>query len=151
MRLVFDGWLLPLAGAYWQTHIDGFFDYRNNLQSFGLIIISLLANQFWKPGLGRGLLGLGVTVGLTYLIVRYGLMELTNFTISRIGYLYEDLAFSVLASPKAYIILLTTAFVADPVEHDTQLQIGRDRFRKLGQTHAIAHPGHRLIGDDQDP
>lgn len=112
VRLVFDGWLLPLAGAYWQTHIDGFFDYRNNLQSFGLIIISLLANQFWKPGLGRGLLGLGVTVGLTYLIVRYGLMELTNFTISRIGYLYEDLAFSVLASPKAYIILLTTAFVA---------------------------------------
>ncbi|MCB1807573.1 MAG: hypothetical protein KDJ99_21205, partial [Candidatus Competibacteraceae bacterium] len=70
------------------------------------------ANQFWKPGLARGLLGLGVTVGLTYLIVRYGLMELTNFTISRIGYLYEDLASSVLASPKAYIILLTTAFVA---------------------------------------
>jgi hypothetical protein len=49
---------------------------------------------------------------VTYLIVRYGLMELTNFRISNLSYLYEDLATSILASPKAYIILITTAFLA---------------------------------------
>jgi gamma-polyglutamate biosynthesis protein CapC len=49
---------------------------------------------------------------LTYLIVRYGLMELTNFSLSNIGYLYEDMASSILATPKAYIIVVSTAFLA---------------------------------------
>jgi len=39
-------------------------------------------------------------------------MEYTNFTISNLSYVYEDIAASMLASPKAYIILITTSFVA---------------------------------------
>ncbi|MDX1606438.1 MAG: poly-gamma-glutamate biosynthesis protein PgsC/CapC, partial [Candidatus Competibacterales bacterium] len=112
VRLVFDGWLLPLVGAYWAEHFDSSFDYRNNLHSFGLVIIALMANQFWKPGLLRGLVPLVVTVGITYLIVRYGLLAFTNFNVGQLGFLYEDLAASILASPKAYIVLLTTAFIA---------------------------------------
>lgn len=112
VRLVFDGWLLPELGewatAYW--HIA--FDYRKNLHSFGLIIVSLIANQFWKTGFVKGLIPLMVTLTLTLLIVRYGLMELTNFSLSNIGYLYEDMATSILATPKAYIILVSTAFLA---------------------------------------
>ncbi len=112
VRLVFDSTLLPMAGAYLETAWQIHFDYRNNLYSFGLVIIALIANQMWKTGFLRGLPPLVVTVGVTYFIVRYILMEYTNFTLSNLGYTYEDLATSVLATPKAYIILLTAAFIA---------------------------------------
>ncbi len=112
VRIFFDGWALPLLGGWMNDWLDISFDYRNNLQSFGLIIIALLANQYWKTGLRGAVVPVAVTVGLTLLITRYVLMEFTNFRISDIGYLYEDVAASILASPKAYIILITTAFIA---------------------------------------
>ncbi len=112
VRLVFDGWLLPELGAWATAYWHIAFDYRNNLHSFGLIIVSLIANQFWKTGFVKGLIPFVVTLALSLLIVRYGLMELTNFSLSNIGYLYEDMATSILATPKAYIILVSTAFLA---------------------------------------
>ncbi len=112
VRLLFDGWLLPFVGERLNTEFGIQIDYRNHLHSFGLIIIALIANQFWKTGVMRGLIPLLVTIGVTYIIIRYGLMELTNFTISKLNSMYEDLAASILASPKAYIILLVTAFLA---------------------------------------
>jgi len=112
VRLVFDGWLLPTLGEWINQSLQVNFDYRNHLHSFGLIIVALIANQFWKTGLVRGLIPLSVNIIVTALIVRYGLMELTNFSLSNIGYLYEEMATSILATPKAYIILTTTAFLA---------------------------------------
>ena len=112
VRLVFDTWLLPEVGAYANTHYGVAFDYRNNLHSFGLVIGALIANQLWKPGLLRGLGPLSVTIGVTYLIVRFGLMEWTNFNIGSLGYMYDDVATSMLASPKSYVILLFTAMWA---------------------------------------
>lgn len=112
VRLVSDGWLLPKVGILWNDYFQQNFDYRSELHSFGLVIVSLIANQFWKTGLRAGLIPLAATVGLTFLIVRYGLMELTNFSMGNLGYMYNDLAASLLATPKAYIILLTTALLA---------------------------------------
>ena len=112
VRLTFDGWLLPQAAEWLSRRYDWQFDWHSNLQSFGLVVISLMANQFWKPGLARGLIAAAVTIGLTWLIVRYGLMEFTNFRLSGVTYVYEGLASSILASPKAYIILVLTAFIA---------------------------------------
>jgi hypothetical protein len=112
VRLLFDGWVLPILGEWVNQHWHIAFDYRNQLHSFGLIIIALIANQFWKTGFLKGLIPLSVTLFLTFVIVRYGLMELTNFDLSSISYLYEDLASSLLATPKAYIILISTAFLA---------------------------------------
>lgn len=112
VRILFDVFLLPYIGEMVNERFYLNFDYRNNLHSFGLIIVALIANQFWKPGLIRGLPPLAVTVGITYLIVRFVLMEFTNFTISNLAYVYEDIAASMLASPKAYIILITTSLMA---------------------------------------
>ncbi len=112
VRLAFDGWLLPQAANWLSLNYDWQVDWHSNLQSFGLVVISLMANQFWKPGLARGLFAAIVTIGLTWLIVRYGLMEFTNFRLSGVTYVYEGLASSILASPKAYIILVLTAFIA---------------------------------------
>ena len=55
---------------------------------------------------------LGFTVGLTCLVVRFGLIAWTNFNLGSLRYLYEDISTSLLASPKAYVIILTTAFLA---------------------------------------
>jgi hypothetical protein len=112
VRLLFDVHLLPMVGAAVTDYFNLSFDYLNQLHSFGLIIVALIANQFWKTGLVRGLLPVATTVLLTFVIIRYGLMEYTNFNISNIGYMYEDLAASILSAPKAYIILVTTAYIA---------------------------------------
>jgi len=53
VRILFDGLLLPEAGAMLER-AGYLFDYRNNLHSFGLVIVSLVANQFWKTGVVRG-------------------------------------------------------------------------------------------------
>ena len=112
VRLAADGYALPVLADWAETRYGWRIDYANYLQSFGLIISSLIANQFWKTGLWRGLPQLLTSVGLTWVIVRYGLVEWTNFSISNLGYMYEDLAASMLASPKAYIILLSVALLA---------------------------------------
>lgn len=112
VRVLFDAFWLPALGAWINQSFGLQFDYANNLHSFGLIIVALIANNYWKPGIARGTLWLLVTLGATFVLVRYGLMELTNFSVSNLNYLYEDIASSILASPKAYIILLTTAFIA---------------------------------------
>src|SRR5262245_1462777 len=67
VRLVADVWLLPLAGAWVNERFGTEFDYHNNLHSYGLIVVALLANQFWKPGLVRGLITVSVPLLLTCL------------------------------------------------------------------------------------
>jgi gamma-polyglutamate biosynthesis protein CapC len=112
VRIIMEALVLPSLGEYVNSTYLLNFDYRNNLHSFGLIIVALLANQFWKPGLIRGSLPVAATILTTYILVRYVLMEFTNFGIGNLDYIYEDVARSLLASPKAYIILLATAFIA---------------------------------------
>ena len=111
-RVVGDTWLLPAIGRYLTSHHGIDFDYRNNLHSFGLIVICLAANQLWKTGIVRGAVPFVFNILITYLIVRYVLMVLTNFSISNISFLYEDIATSIYASPKAYIVLITTSILA---------------------------------------
>lgn len=112
VRIGFDMLLLPQLGEAFNRIFEQNFDYRYNLHSFGLIIVALIANQFWKSGLRRGVFPFATILLVTFVLVRFGLMEWTNFSISNLSYLYEDVAFSILASPKSYIILVTAAFIA---------------------------------------
>ncbi len=112
VRLLFDGWLLPLAAFHLNESVGLNVNWQDNLHSFGLIVVALMANQLWKPGYLRGMTQLLVMIAITFVIVRFGLMELTNFRIGAVVYLYEGFASSILASPKAYIILIVTCFVA---------------------------------------
>ncbi len=112
VRLAGDGWLLPALGSWLEQRYAFAFDYRNDLHSFGLIVVSLIANNFWKTGLLRGAGPMAVQVGLTWLLVSFLLVPLTNFNAESTAILYEDIAAAMLASPKAYIILIVTAFVA---------------------------------------
>jgi hypothetical protein len=112
VRILFDGLILPWFGEFLTSNLGLQFDYRNNLHSFGLLVVALLANQFWKPGLKRGFAQFAVVLGITFLIVRYVLMEFTNFNVEKIALMYEGIAISLLASPKAYIIIITSSFIA---------------------------------------
>ncbi|MGQ4277230.1 poly-gamma-glutamate biosynthesis protein PgsC/CapC [Pseudidiomarina sp. E22-M8] len=111
VRVVFDAYLLVALDEYLlQRGVE--YEFRSSLHSFGLIIIALSANQFWNSGIKRGLSTLLVHLAITYAIISYILIPLTNFNISTLGYMYEDVASNILASPKAYIILITAAFLS---------------------------------------
>jgi len=112
VRIVNDGFLLPALGTWLLQNYDYAFDYRSNLHSFGLIIVALIANNFWKTGVRRGIWPMAAQVGLTWLLVRYVLMEFTNFNMASLSFMYEDNATAFLAAPKSYIVLLVTAFIA---------------------------------------
>jgi gamma-polyglutamate biosynthesis protein CapC len=112
IRVTLDGWCLPALGTYLQQQWNLTFDYKGMFHSFGLIIVALIANQFWKTGFRKGLVPFGTTLGVTFIIVRFGLMTLTNFNLGHMTYLYSNTAASLMASPKSYIILLVTGLVA---------------------------------------
>lgn len=80
--------------------------------SIGLVLVPLLANMFWKLNVRSGLVQIGVSVGLVYLALVLVLLPYTNLSFARLELSYEDVALDFLASPKAYIILLTGAFIA---------------------------------------
>lgn len=112
VRVSMDGWCLPTLAAWLQQQWNLTLDYKGAFHSFGLIIIALIANQFWKTGFWRGLVPFATTLGITFLIVRFVLMTLTNFNVGHMAYMYSNSAASLLASPKSYIILIVTGFVA---------------------------------------
>jgi len=112
VRVVADGWLLPAAGNYLAAYYGLTADCRNDLHSYGLLIVALIANYFWTPGLRRGWLPFMAVVAATYGIVNYGLAGFTNLNLESLHFMYEDIASSLLASPKAYIILVTAGYLA---------------------------------------
>jgi len=117
-KVIFDIFLLPTIGNFFETKFDILFDHQTNLHSFGLVIIALIANQFWKRGIKGEILPFLVVLGTTYLLLRYGLMEWTNFRITGVSYLYNDPFLTFLASPRAYIILLVTTLIVTHMNID---------------------------------
>jgi hypothetical protein len=112
VRVLFSFFLLPVIFSFIYSTYDILFSYEDNFQSFGIIIIALIANQFWTVGFKKGLVPFSVTLMTTYVLVRYGLMEWTNLRISEIGYLYDAALYNFFGSYKAYVILLVTALIA---------------------------------------
>ena len=112
VRAFMDAYFLPWVGQMMVEDYGINFDYRNNLHSFGLILVALIANYFWKPGLMRGLPPLVTCIAITYVIIQGILVNYTNFNVGNFHLLYEDVTESMMASPKAYIIVLTTAYIA---------------------------------------
>jgi gamma-polyglutamate biosynthesis protein CapC len=105
-------WMLPLLlryvdqtfGTTWYTDLDFY--------SIGLVLIPLTANMFWKLGLGRGSLQVAVPTLITYSLLRFVLLPYTNLSFANLALTYENVALDFLGSPKAYMILLTGAFLA---------------------------------------
>lgn len=78
----------------------------------GIVLVPLLANVFWKPGMVRGGLQVLLSTTTAWAFMRFVLMKLTNFQFGGFELIFEHVAVDFLQTPKAYIILITTAFVA---------------------------------------
>ena len=111
VRVVMDTLFWPFIAnimAGW----DITFDYSSQLYSLGLVIIALTANVMWNGGFKYGMKVTIVQLAITFVLVRFVLMPLTNFSIANLAIMYEAVAASIIAAPKAYIILVITAFIA---------------------------------------
>jgi gamma-polyglutamate biosynthesis protein CapC len=112
VRLISDRWILPHLADFLQSHYNYRFDFYANLNSYGIVIVALIANQFWREGFLKSIVPLAFTIFATYLIVRYGLMEIGAFRISQIETLYSNIGEIFDNSAKSYIILITTTLIA---------------------------------------
>jgi hypothetical protein len=80
--------------------------------SIGLVVVPLTANACWKTGLWRGALQTGLPTVVVYVLLRYVLLPHTNLSLAGFNLATENISTSFLASPKAYILLLTGAILA---------------------------------------
>ncbi|CAM4012799.1 poly-gamma-glutamate biosynthesis protein PgsC/CapC [Pseudoalteromonas byunsanensis] len=111
VRVFMDSLFWPIVASELRLW-DITFEYASELHSLGLVIIALAANVMWNHGFKYGLKITAIQLLCTYIIVRYVLMPYTNFSIANLAIMYEAVASSIVAAPKAYIILVLTAFIA---------------------------------------
>lgn len=102
VRLVVEGGILPRFAPH----------AANSFFSIGLVVVPLAANACWKTGLGRGIVQTGVPTVIVFLLLRFVLIPHTNLSLAGFELATEDVAASFLASPKAYILLITGAILA---------------------------------------
>ena len=123
VRAVVEGWLLG-----WVSHLSTTWgapiDDGSGLYAVGLVIIPLLANAVWSPGLVRGSQQLAVNTLITYLVLSVGLIPYTNLMIGDFELSFEDVAAGFAASPNAYLVLLTSAFAATLVGRRLHWDVG---------------------------
>jgi len=123
VRLVFDKFAYPIMGEFINHAFSLHFDYRNNLHSFGVVVVALLANFFWGLGFRRSIVPFVSIVFCTVFLIRYVLMVFTNFSIANLSHIYMDIAIYLDATPKSYIILLITAYIASSqIQTNTALE-----------------------------
>ncbi|MBA3817912.1 MAG: poly-gamma-glutamate biosynthesis protein PgsC/CapC [Deltaproteobacteria bacterium] len=111
VRQACELWLLVdlMAGL---ERLTGYSLGNFQLSSIGLVLVPLLANMAWKLSLPRAVWQVGITVVVTWAIVALVLLRYTNLSYSSLELTYENVALDFLGSPKAYIILLSSAFIA---------------------------------------
>ena len=105
-------WLLPTVAPWIDAWFGTTFAAERQLASIGLVLVPLTANMFWKLNVPRGVFQIGVPVFITYALLTYVFLPYTNLSYSTLELTYEDAALNFLASPKAYLILLSGAFLA---------------------------------------
>lgn len=112
VRQASELWVIEAVLSIFDQHTGSSLAASRDFASIGLVLVPLLANMAWKLSLRRAVFQIGVSVAITWFIVAAILLPLTNLSYSSLELTYENVALDFLASPKAYIILLTTAFLA---------------------------------------
>ncbi len=105
-------WILPDAAALLDQWLATDLEAAHEYSSIGLVLVPLLANMFWKTGFVRGVVQTAFPVAITYAVLALVLLPYTNLSLSSLEVTYENVAIDFLSSPKAYIILITTGYLA---------------------------------------
>ena len=111
VRVVFESILAPwlearLRARYGWDPADSF-----GLYGIGLVLVPLLANACWKPGLWRGSFQQVVCIGATYFFLR-ALLVTTNLSFASVAVSFDQIALQQTASPKAYLLLMVGVLLA---------------------------------------
>lgn len=85
---------------------------RGEFFSIGIVLVPLVANSFWKVGLARGVAETGTVSLVTWLILAFVIVPITNLQLGHFELSFENFALHFLAIPKLYIVLLATAAIA---------------------------------------
>jgi hypothetical protein len=112
VRQASELWLLPELARVIDAEFATTYRLSRTLSSIGLVLVPLTANAMWKVGLRRGAVQVGVPTAITFAILAYVLLPLTNLSFSRLELTYENVALDFLSSGKAYILLVCGAFLA---------------------------------------
>ena len=105
VRLALEGGGLSLLEAWLGTSVSTTF------HSMGLLVVPLAANALWRMGLTMGIPRLGVPILLTWLVVEQLLLPYTNLSLASFELTYEDVALDFVSSPRAYMLLLSGAWL----------------------------------------
>ena len=105
VRIVLEG-----GGFSWIQHTFGI-AVDTELHSMSLVVVPLAANALWRTGFLAALTRIGVPVVLTWALLELVLLRATNLSLSSFELTYEDLALDFVSSPRAYILLLTGAWL----------------------------------------
>ncbi len=82
----------------------------HGLFGVGIVLVPLTANTFWKLGLSRGLVQIGVSGGLTWVLLSQVLARVTNFGFGEFEGTFDTLAVSAWESSRVVLVLVCTVF-----------------------------------------
>ncbi|MBN1334360.1 MAG: hypothetical protein JXB39_00205 [Deltaproteobacteria bacterium] len=112
VRLLVEGLAAPGFEAWLQPWFTDPLWHGARFFGIGVVLVPLLSNTFWKIGLGKGTVQVGLTTSVVYAVLTGVLIPYTNFHFSGFEVTFEDVAIDFLAVPKAYVVLVVVAFVA---------------------------------------
>jgi hypothetical protein len=98
----------PAAGAFTALGLG----QLGEMHSLGFVLVPLLANALWMPGMFRGVPLVVLPIMAVYFILTTILIPYTNLNLSDFAFTYENLSTDFLSAPRAYILLLVGAFLA---------------------------------------
>lgn len=111
IRVLIEAVLAPPLEGFLRARYGWDLSDSFGLYGIGLVLVPLLANACWKPGLVRGGLQQLVCTGITYFALQW-LQTRTNLSFSDVALSFEKIAVDIAASPKAYLLLLAGALIA---------------------------------------
>jgi len=112
VRQASELWMLPELARLVDARFETTYRLSRTLSSIGLVLVPLTANAMWKVGLRRGVIQVAVPTAITFGILAYVLLPHTNLSFSQLELTYENVALDFLSSGKAYILLVSGAFLA---------------------------------------
>jgi gamma-polyglutamate biosynthesis protein CapC len=112
VRLVVEGMAAPGFEAMLQPWFKDPLWEGARFFGIGVVLVPLLSNAFWKIGLGRGMVQIGISTLVVWAVLTGVLIPLTNFHFGGFEVTFEDVAMDFLAVPKVYVVLVVVAFVA---------------------------------------
>lgn len=95
----------------WELHLE------KSFFSVALVLVPLIANSFWNLTFRRGAIQLSVSVGVTWLVLKWIFLPLAILSLSRLELVYLDYEVSFSALAKAYLLLLLGAGMSSRQNH----------------------------------